>query len=103
MTPRQYLRHRERALRRSLRGNGDAVVEGADRSLDLSERIRRHPWLALGIGAVAGGLLGGLGARLPGPGLLRHVVPPALRLASAAFLGAAANGAHPDEGPASGS
>lgn len=85
MTPREYLRRRERGLRRSLRARGASLVADADDRFDLSGRIRRHPWLALGAGALTGGILGNLTARVPGPGVLRGFASPLLRLASAAW------------------
>ncbi len=85
MTPAEYLRRREHGLRRSLHARGSALLTDADRRLDLSERIRRHPWLALGAGALAGGLLGGLAARVPVGGAVRGLASPLLRIASAAW------------------
>lgn len=85
MTPAEYLRRREHGLRRSLHGRGSALVADADRRFDLSERIRRHPWLALGAGALAGGLVGGLAARAPIGGAVRGLASPLLRIASAAW------------------
>ena len=86
MTPREYLRRREEALRTGLRADAHQLVGGADESLDLSGRVRRHPWIGLGSGALAGWALGALVGPASAARLARGAVRRSIGLATALLL-----------------